>query len=1203
MESMVNNSNRLPGSEKLTRPEDIKGLSRFLKKVKSDNQDLTESTMKNSPGLLDIIPGVNTGKIPVEEVRNTYGRNQEYIDRAPGRMGELPEELPGSVKQAPGRLGSGMSEKIGLPGPRIPGVIPSIPSIPSVSSVEDIDKDEELPKIQETYIELPDGRKRVSDLGKSKETIEDIRETKLETFREDLSIDSIGPLGNRKISIGSVSSVETLSTSREDLELDKQPVSLGRKSVGLHADTEIYLGEKVVSLKGTSGVEIIKKKVSLDADLDTGIQSDIHLVPGKLNNPILPDSIVDLELISNGVESLPGKLESISLGDSEEVVSLETRKVDISDIKDTSLSKSVQNIPGNKISPDLAKSTVGLSVPGVDSLGKKRIDFSDDSDNTLPDKVVDLVDLRDNILEDTRESVPEGMVYPELPGDTVDLVDDSSFSLPEKRLSPDGETPETFLGSDILEGNRISSENLGTLSGNVSRLLEIAKNSPGGYWKLNNIPETPLEDERIGLSVPGIDSLGKKRIDFSDDTDNTLPGIVKTIDPDYPDSLSDTKIPRPGPDTDSELPDKRLGILDPRENNLEDAKEKVPGPRDTEPDLPDFILTTPSGRDTDPDMPDFVLTPPGDYEYLVEPGKTKTNLPGEPVDPEVGRKIVTIKDDLEEELSGKLVHRPGHNGPGKKEKLDDILNSEEALTELLKNPDYNDVFNKVISALRNDKEFSDLSDKVASFISSRLDPNKAISPGSREAIILERNKVLSLVSANYFKNPRREFVPDYKIEFNDPTSIIDPSKYVRKIAETTAQVFSKKGGFWSGIKEKVVKETLLMLLDARDLLRKNVAGNDPSTLPMRFNRPGIGAFGEKLDNLVVGNNRELLEPPTPKKFSPLEVIVDKLTGIDISGTEDRPKFDLKERYFSSRSFKQTLKELCLTEETPGTLDDLKALIESSPYISTPTKFGTIRSGEYGTTTLDTNNNWEVVFEPFVDKEMNGGYSFLPDIREMNMENLITHGVKTGYGKYMPFNSFELQKSKIITKPLEIFEGEISYPVGVELTNELRFTVVDDSLKTWRRYFERCMEVSVYSSQPHETDYYLANKVDEEFIPTAIDKNNFCVALYKNVTFRVRIYVLSSQLNTVRKFDLLCVLKDFSEDYSGDVDSSGNDISVSFSIVGENPTLSIGNKSEKVKFSKKKKRKVVLRRGVTIKKVPTAALKAHGKGASMIKVLS
>ena len=46
--------------------------------------------------------------------------------------------------------------------------------------------------------------------------------------------------------------------------------------------------------------------------------------------------------------------------------------------------------------------------------------------------------------------------------------------------------------------------------------------------------------------------------------------------------------------------------------------------------------------------------------------------------------------------------------------------------------------------------------------------------------------------------------------------------------------------------------------------------------------------------------------------------------------------------------------------------------------------------------------------------------------------------------------------------------------------------------------------------------------------------------------------MTPQYSTIRRFDLLCVLKDFSEEYSGDVDTGGIDLNVGFSIVGENP---------------------------------------------------
>ena len=46
--------------------------------------------------------------------------------------------------------------------------------------------------------------------------------------------------------------------------------------------------------------------------------------------------------------------------------------------------------------------------------------------------------------------------------------------------------------------------------------------------------------------------------------------------------------------------------------------------------------------------------------------------------------------------------------------------------------------------------------------------------------------------------------------------------------------------------------------------------------------------------------------------------------------------------------------------------------------------------------------------------------------------------------------------------------------------------------------------------------------------------------------------MTPQLSTINKYDLLLVLKDFSEERSGEIDSSGSDLNLSFSIVGENP---------------------------------------------------
>lgn len=47
--------------------------------------------------------------------------------------------------------------------------------------------------------------------------------------------------------------------------------------------------------------------------------------------------------------------------------------------------------------------------------------------------------------------------------------------------------------------------------------------------------------------------------------------------------------------------------------------------------------------------------------------------------------------------------------------------------------------------------------------------------------------------------------------------------------------------------------------------------------------------------------------------------------------------------------------------------------------------------------------------------------------------------------------------------------------------------------------------------------------------------------------------MTPQYSTIKSYDLLCVLKDWTTSYTGDVDTAGSgDISLSFSIVGENP---------------------------------------------------
>ena len=245
----------------------------------------------------------------------------------------------------------------------------------------------------------------------------------------------------------------------------------------------------------------------------------------------------------------------------------------------------------------------------------------------------------------------------------------------------------------------------------------------------------------------------------------------------------------------------------------------------------------------------------------------------------------------------------------------------------------------------------------------------------------------------------------------------------------------------------------------------------------------------------------------------------------------------------------TLSDLCPNHGEISSISDLKKELTNSPYITNPGK--TIKPGG-GNQTLDTNAYWEVIIEPLCRKDLNGGWSYLPSISEINQENFIEHGVNTAYSKWIPISDLSLQKSRLNSKTLGLYDGEISYPISVEFTNELRITVIDDQYKSWRRYFQRCADVSVYSSEAHNENWYKRAEDNTTIRPTAIDKTKFCVSYYKNVAFRIRVYFMTPQYSTIKKYDLLCTLKDFSEEYVGEIDAGGTDLNISFSIVGENP---------------------------------------------------
>ena len=307
-----------------------------------------------------------------------------------------------------------------------------------------------------------------------------------------------------------------------------------------------------------------------------------------------------------------------------------------------------------------------------------------------------------------------------------------------------------------------------------------------------------------------------------------------------------------------------------------------------------------------------------------------------------------------------------------------------------------------------------------------------------------------------------------------------------------------------------------------------------------------------------------------------KAIAGEVKGLLGIGAEGDYKF--KDNYVSNAAIGVTLSELCGDKEIDS-LEDLRTAIETSPVMASASKVTTTsfnnKNGKV--TTLDDNSNWEIVFGPYIG-ESNGRVSYLPSIGEIDALNAQQFNLITSYGWWIPITSFELSKSKMVSKTLQLYNGEISYPVGMEYTNELRLTIADDQYKSWRRYFEMCSDCAIYNSTLHDSSYYGSIDDNGNFDltmggpnasrQTKIDKTFICPAPYKNITFRCLIYCMTPQKETINKYDLLVIMKDFSEERTGDIEAGGSDLTVSFSIVGEHPGNK-GTKNDKVWFTENK----------------------------------
>ena len=1255
IENEILKQNKIPGCDQLTRPEEVKALSKYLKSIRTTQENHTSLEKDNLE-----LPGRTTGRIP--EINSL----EDYIEGLDGVRGIKSLYKESSREPLSDNRNSDSAENHGL-------------------------------YTEKTRENLYDPRK--TELEKHREDIvnkKNILEPTLEDRREELTEEpkELKSLGTEKLNLEGVRDVRNLYiNTKENLKVPEKDLELGKERESLIDNHNLELDLTRIDLEGFKDLsykeqlevdsknELDTTRISLEKTIETSelssYREDLKETPeeldkledhrerlnsGKDNLKELEDTKVKLR---NPVDDAELSKTKVSLERTVEDKELETyrenlRKTpeeldELENHKESLRSgEELKSLPEDKI-------TLGGTVKVLEELGNTKIDL----EGTEESEISTLEDYRENLsvednnsLEDTRVDLKGTVEYEasELEDARINLTgteESEPKSLEDERIDLKG-TEEAE--PKALENERIDLEN--TEESEISTLEDYREN-------LSVEDNNSLEDTRIDLTGTKEAEMSELE-DYLDDLENTK---------DYEASeLEDTRIDLTGTKEfePKSLEDERINLEGTKEyesSSLEDERIDLKGTEEAEPEsLEDFI-------DKLEDTRDFEL----EDEKLELPETSGDGYEGyTPLGPEeldsLGGNINNFYDSLLE--VPEIADAPRQSGdytPLGPEELDslggDLGNFYDSILEVPETDNENYLSpEEVEKIIENPEQQYNYKDKLPEVAKGNSAPRvetegsyNYLSPEEVEKIIenptyfynqqkeipetdnenyLSPEEVEKIIeNPTYFYNQQKE-IPDaqapdgqeiYKYSENPELSSeqvegppmklpkfglesLNLSNYLRWTAE--------KAVGWTGVhgeaRQLLVNETLAGLVVARDELEKvtksnryRLPGNDGGLLGDLVSGGVSGALdnlGDKLGdavNSIVGSKSvdisNPLNRPDENKFkyngfeeantrstssnasNPIKSqsvfsydeieLLSKITNegakknssssfwkkagsalkdMALGSSGGERTYSFKNNYISGKGILITLEELCgISSDTDdtNTVEGLYNVLKSSPFITTPDKFTSTGYSNYNIQTLDTNAFWEIALEPYAGPE-NGDLNYLPGIHEINIRNIVMHGVNTAYNKWIPFTSFDLQKSKMTSKTLSLYDGEISYPVSMEFTNELRITIADDQYKSWRRYFEECAKAAIYNSEGHTSDYYILPP--DEYSLTAIDTNNVCIAMYKNICFRCRIYVMTPQYSTIQKFDLLLVMKDFSEEYTGDIGDGAGDLTVSFSIVGENP---------------------------------------------------
>ena len=1115
IENEILKQNKIPGCDQLTRPEEVKALSKYLKSIRTTQENHTSLEKDNLE-----LPGRTTGRIP--EINSL----EDHIEGLDGVRGIKSLYKESSREPLSDNRNSDSAENHGL-------------------------------YTEKTRENLYDPRK--TELEKHREDIvnkKNILEPTLEDRREELTEEpkELKSLGTEKLNLEGVRDVRNLYiNTKENLKVPEKDLELGKERESLIDNHNLELDLTRIDLEGFKDLSY---KEQLEVDSKNELDTTRISLEKTIETSELSSYREDLKETPEELDELENHKESLRSGEE------------------------LKSLPEDKI-------TLGGTVKVLEELGNTKIDL----EGTEESEISTLEDYRENLsvednnsLEDTRVDLKGTVEYEasELEDARINLIgteESEPKSLEDKRIDLE-DTKESE--PKALENERIDLEN--TEESEISTLEDYREN-------LSVEDNNSLEDTRIDLTGTKEAEMSELE-DYLDDLENTK---------DYEASeLEDTRIDLTGTKEfePKSLEDERINLEGTKEyesSSLEDERIDLKGTEEAEPEnLEDFI-------DKLEDTRDFEL----EDEKLELPETSGDGYEGyTPLGPEeldsLGGNINNFYDSLLE--VPEIADAPRQSGdytPLGPEELDslggDLGNFYDSILEVPETDNENYL---------SPEEVEKIIENPTYFYNQQKEIPDAQAPDGQEIYKYSENPELSseqvegppmklpkfglesLNLSNYLRWTAEKAVGWTGVHGEARQLLVNETLAGLVVARDELEKVTKSnryrlpgndGGLLGDLVSGGVSGALDNLGDKLGDAVNSIVGSKSVDISNPLNRPDenkfkYNGFEEANTRSTSSNASNPIKSQSVFSYDEIELL-SKITNegakknssssfwkkagsalkdMALGSSGGERTYSFKNNYISGKGILITLEELCgISSDTDdtNTVEGLYNVLKSSPFITTPDKFTSTGYSNYNIQTLDTNAFWEIALEPYAGPE-NGDLNYLPGIHEINIRNIVMHGVNTAYNKWIPFTSFDLQKSKMTSKTLSLYDGEISYPVSMEFTNELRITIADDQYKSWRRYFEECAKAAIYNSEGHTSDYYILPP--DEYSLTAIDTNNVCIAMYKNICFRCRIYVMTPQYSTIQKFDLLLVMKDFSEEYTGDIGDGAGDLTVSFSIVGENP---------------------------------------------------